>query len=282
MTQGERTPWSRREFVARSSRALAGLVSLGREEPSQSASPVALVKNPDKSAALKRALELMEDLDFAQKGIYLKPDFNSPHGFPASTDPDMLRDVVTQLRERNCGKITVAERSGMGITREMRKDRHPGSGKASRFFSASSRRVACRAMAPRAGGRVALEQRSRGSRLAGGGGARSADMQSQDSPLRRAFQCQPQKLDRPCSEACQRRDPAELYGGAALLSGSTRHDRRSKPTLPAPLGRYGREPGFCGRGTGSRRPCLPGGRGSLSGQGGAGCRGRRAASPAQR
>ena len=119
MTQGKRTPWSRREFVARSSRALAGLVSLGREEPSQSASPVALVKNPDKSAALKRALELMEDLDFAQKGIYLKPDFNSPHGFPASTDPDMLRDVVTQLRERNCGRITVAERSGMGDTREI-------------------------------------------------------------------------------------------------------------------------------------------------------------------
>src|SRR5437870_10336640 len=119
MTQGKRTPWSRREFVARSSRALVGLVSLGREEPSQSASPVALVKNPDKSAALKRALELMEDLDFAQKGIYLKPDFNSPHGFPASTDPDMLRDVVTQLRERNCGRITVAERSGMGITREI-------------------------------------------------------------------------------------------------------------------------------------------------------------------
>jgi len=63
---------------------------------------VALVKNPDKSAALKRALELMEDLDFAQKGIYLKPDFNSPHGFPASTDPDMLRDVVAHLRERSC------------------------------------------------------------------------------------------------------------------------------------------------------------------------------------
>jgi len=119
MTEGKRTPWSRREFVARSSRALAGLVFLGREGPSQSASPVALVKNPDKSAALKRALELMEDLDFAQKGIYLKPDFNSPHGFPASTDPDMLRDVVTQLRERNCGRITVAERSGMGITREI-------------------------------------------------------------------------------------------------------------------------------------------------------------------
>jgi uncharacterized protein (DUF362 family) len=113
------TPWGRREFVARSSRAAAALVFSGMQEPLEPASTVALTKNADKSAALKQALELMGDVDFAQKGIYLKPDFNSPHGFPASTDPDMIRDVVAHLRERNCGKITLAERSGMGETREI-------------------------------------------------------------------------------------------------------------------------------------------------------------------
>src|SRR5438046_9143392 len=99
------TPWGRREFVARSSRAAAGLVFSGRQEPSESGSPVALAKHPDKSAARKQALELAGDVDFARKAIYLKPDFNSPNGFPASTDPDMLRDVVAHLRERNCGRI---------------------------------------------------------------------------------------------------------------------------------------------------------------------------------
>ncbi len=119
MAQGKRALWSRREFVARSSRAAAGLLFSGGQEPSEPASPVALAKHPDKGEALKQALELVGDLDFAQKGIYLKPDFNSPNSFPASTDPDMLRDVVAHLRERNCGKITLAERSGMGTTREI-------------------------------------------------------------------------------------------------------------------------------------------------------------------
>jgi len=112
---------TRREFGARTGLGFAGFaLSLGRgsaweEEPS----PVALARNPDRSASLKTAFQLLGRIDFGGRDLYLKGNFNSPDPFPATTHPDTLNAVVSFLRTCNCGKLTLVERSGMGITSDV-------------------------------------------------------------------------------------------------------------------------------------------------------------------
>jgi len=56
--------------------------------------------------------------DLSGKSVALKANFNSADPFPASTHPDTLQAIVTVLKERGASDITLAERSGMGDTRD--------------------------------------------------------------------------------------------------------------------------------------------------------------------
>ncbi|OFW56680.1 MAG: hypothetical protein A2133_06070 [Actinobacteria bacterium RBG_16_64_13] len=56
--------------------------------------------------------------DLSGKSVALKANFNSADPFPASTHPDTLRAIVTLLQEAGAREITLAERSGMGDTRD--------------------------------------------------------------------------------------------------------------------------------------------------------------------
>jgi uncharacterized protein (DUF362 family) len=49
----------------------------------------------------------------------LKANFNSSDPFPASTHLDTLRIIVKVLKEAHVGELTLAERSGMGDTKEV-------------------------------------------------------------------------------------------------------------------------------------------------------------------
>ncbi|MGB9936954.1 MAG: DUF362 domain-containing protein [Methanobacterium sp.] len=53
------------------------------------------------------------------KDIALKANFNSADPFPASTHLDTLRFIIKTLKEKGIGQITLAERSGMGNTRNV-------------------------------------------------------------------------------------------------------------------------------------------------------------------
>jgi uncharacterized protein (DUF362 family) len=80
---------------------------------------VAFVKTRDRAQGVRRALELL-GLNPAQgKQVLLKPNFNSADPAPGSTHPDTLRSLVEALWDMGARGITVADRSGMGVTGEV-------------------------------------------------------------------------------------------------------------------------------------------------------------------
>jgi len=112
---------SRRKFALHAGMGVAGLaLARGRgKHQDEVQSPVALARNADRNSALKVATNLLGKIDFGGKELYLKANYNSPDPFPATTHPETLAGVVAFLRESNCGAITLVERSGMGLTRDV-------------------------------------------------------------------------------------------------------------------------------------------------------------------
>lgn len=79
--------------------------------------PVALAKSGERKTALRTVLELLGPPALEGKDVYLKANYSSADGFPATTHPETLRLMVQSLRETKCGRIFLAERSGMGSTK---------------------------------------------------------------------------------------------------------------------------------------------------------------------
>jgi uncharacterized protein (DUF362 family) len=78
---------------------------------------VALVMTADRARGVRRAIELFGLNPVRGDRVLLKPNFNSAEGPPASTHPDILRTMVTEMNEMGARSITIGERSGMGDTR---------------------------------------------------------------------------------------------------------------------------------------------------------------------
>ncbi|MGB9979419.1 DUF362 domain-containing protein [Methanobacterium sp.] len=57
--------------------------------------------------------------DYSNNKIALKANFNSADPFPASTHIDTLHAIIKKLNESNIDGLTLAERSGMGNTRQV-------------------------------------------------------------------------------------------------------------------------------------------------------------------
>jgi uncharacterized protein (DUF362 family) len=75
---------------------------------------VGLARGTDRKAALKTAFDLLGPIDLAGRKVYLKGNYNSPDRYPAVTHPGTLAAVIELLREHNCARISLVERSGMG------------------------------------------------------------------------------------------------------------------------------------------------------------------------
>lgn len=92
-------------------------------EMSQTSSlaPVAFVKTTDRAEGVRRALTLLDINPVEGKTVMLKPNFNSADTAPGSTHNDVLRTLVASLWEMGAKSITVADRSGMGNTRQVMK-----------------------------------------------------------------------------------------------------------------------------------------------------------------
>ncbi len=95
--------------------------------PSPSPSPtsaqaparVALVRTSDRAEGVRRALALLGMPPVEGKAVLLKPNFNSADPAPGSTHNEVLRTLVEALWEGGARSITVADRSGMGDTRQV-------------------------------------------------------------------------------------------------------------------------------------------------------------------
>jgi uncharacterized protein (DUF362 family) len=71
----------------------------------------------DRARGVRRAIKLFGLNPVRGDRVLLKPNFNSAEGAPASTHPDIMRTLVTEMNEMGARSITIGERSGMGDTR---------------------------------------------------------------------------------------------------------------------------------------------------------------------
>ena len=83
-------------------------------------SKVFLISASKRAEGIKR---LLEEFDLGSGGsVALKANFNSDDTFPATTHIDTLRYLVGGLKTSGSFEITMAERSGMGVTGEVLKN----------------------------------------------------------------------------------------------------------------------------------------------------------------
>jgi uncharacterized protein (DUF362 family) len=104
-------------------RGMAATLAAGHLRPGEAApaprARVAVVKTEDRSDGVRRALGLLGVGSLAAKHAVVKPNFNSADPFPGSTHPETLAAVVEWLGGAGARRVTVADRSGMGVTREV-------------------------------------------------------------------------------------------------------------------------------------------------------------------
>jgi uncharacterized protein (DUF362 family) len=81
-------------------------------------SEVFLIGSSDREVAVRSLFNKATLAGFSGKTVALKANFNSADPFPASTHPDTLKVIINVLRECGVSEINVAERSGIGNTRE--------------------------------------------------------------------------------------------------------------------------------------------------------------------
>ena len=80
---------------------------------------VYLIKTSDRAFGVSTLLKQFNLQDYSGKRVALKANYNSADPFPASTHIDTLSAIVENLKAAGSGQITLAERSGMGDTREV-------------------------------------------------------------------------------------------------------------------------------------------------------------------
>ena len=84
---------------------------------------VAFVKTQDRAAGINKALNLLEINSMKGKDLFLKPNFNSADAPPGSTHNDTLSALVRALQAMGAGRLAVGDRSGMGDTRSVMKQK---------------------------------------------------------------------------------------------------------------------------------------------------------------
>jgi len=115
---------SRREFLKMVS-LLGGTVFLGnffplkkklegiRNKEVGSIVMVGMAKGASVADSVRRAVMLAGGLDFIKRGdsVLIKPNVNSDHSHPGTTNPEVVFEVVNMVREKGAKRIIVADRS---------------------------------------------------------------------------------------------------------------------------------------------------------------------------
>ena len=82
-----------------------------------------MVKTKDRYSGINNLLDYFNINEFSEDKVALKANFNSADPFPASTHIDTLHAIVKKLNEVDIAGLTLAERSGMGNTRQVLEER---------------------------------------------------------------------------------------------------------------------------------------------------------------
>jgi len=105
--------WFPRLFSNPSSAMSASLFPSGT---APARSTIVLIKTTDHREGVRRALRMMPAPVVRDLSVVIKPNFNSSHPFPGSTHNETLRTLLEVCRAGGAREITVADRSGMGDT----------------------------------------------------------------------------------------------------------------------------------------------------------------------
>lgn len=123
--------YDRRDFLRTTGLGLAAAPFLGldglptpvRRLLRPPTSRVALVRTADRKDGVRRALELLDPAGIAGRRVVVKPNFNSADPAPASTHPDILEQLVTELWERDARAVTLGESSGPTNTHQVMEEK---------------------------------------------------------------------------------------------------------------------------------------------------------------
>ncbi|MBI4589039.1 MAG: DUF362 domain-containing protein [Candidatus Rokubacteria bacterium] len=110
---------NRRQFFELSAAALAWAHGVPGAAAARERTRVALAKSEDHGEGVTRALRLLGTDGVSRRHVVVKPNFNSADPFPGSTHPETLGRLVEWLGVAGASRVTVADRSGMGVTREV-------------------------------------------------------------------------------------------------------------------------------------------------------------------
>lgn len=86
-------------------------------------SRVAMIRTSDRVSGVRRALDLLGVDGPAGGTVVVKPNYNSADPTPGSTHGDALRTLMEWVRDHCPDNIILAERSGMGQTRQVLEQR---------------------------------------------------------------------------------------------------------------------------------------------------------------
>jgi uncharacterized protein (DUF362 family) len=117
--------YNRRSFLRTTGLGLAAIPVLGLDglPLAPPRSRVALIRTGDRQEGVRRALALLDPSGIAGRRVVVKPNFNSADPAPASTHPDILRQVVAELWQRDARSVTVGESSGPTNTHRVMEEK---------------------------------------------------------------------------------------------------------------------------------------------------------------
>ncbi len=116
---------NRREFLKDASATMGAalfaptLLKSTISNSAPSVAHVAFVKTTDRAAGINRAIDLLGLEKFRGKDLFIKPNFNSADPTPGSTSDEALLAILRKLKALGAGPLTIGDRSGMGVTREV-------------------------------------------------------------------------------------------------------------------------------------------------------------------
>lgn len=85
----------------------------------QDRNDVYIIKTTDRSEGIDLLLEKFNLGEYSGKKVAVKANYNSSDPFPASTHLETLEALTRNLQEAGASELVMAERSGMGKTREV-------------------------------------------------------------------------------------------------------------------------------------------------------------------
>ncbi len=89
---------------------------------SESRTKVAVVKAQNRHDGVRRSIDMLGINPVDGKNVLLKPNFNTADPYPASSDIDTVRELILYLQEMGAESITIGERSGPPLSREVMEE----------------------------------------------------------------------------------------------------------------------------------------------------------------